>query len=169
MKKKYIVSPKIFHSILIHNLLLLVLLEIIVAIFCKNGYLTLALAALILKAIDFFVFFAKYSNAFIVFSADEIGLHTKYTHIKWEDIISYEVMETTAYKSHNKNPWYKIKCPSIVCVGNYDKDKSVFAQNKHQCGFFSLTKKHLKLIEKYGKGQTAAIDQLLKYYLDVVE
>ena len=163
------VSPRIIRSILLYNFLLLVLLEIIFAVFCKSGYLLMALTAIFVILINFSFSFSKYSNAFIIFSADETGISTKYINIKWEDIESYEVMETQAYLSHNKNPWYRIKCPSIVCIGSYEKDKSVFAQNKHRCVFFSLTKKQLKLIEQYGKGKSAAVDQLLEYYFNIVE
>ena len=169
MEKHYIVSPKIIRDILLHNLLMLVLLEIAFAIFSKSDYLIMALAAIFITIINFAFSFSKYRNAFILFSVNEIGISTKYTNIEWEEIESFEVMETKAYKIHDKNPWYMIKCPSIVCIGSCEKDKSVFAQNKHQCVFFSLTKKHLKLIEKYGKGKSAAIDQLLEYYLNIVE
>ena len=98
-------------------------------------------------------------NAFIRFWADEEGLHNKYLHLKWEDISTYELFEVT----YDLNLTLKIPCPSVICFGK-PNNKKFWKQNPKECVFISISPSHMQLLEKYGKGKSKAIDEILQRY-----
>ena len=164
MKSYHFTSPKIVGLLIVYRIFMLAFLEVMLVIFRNDMTFYLQIAAVFLVVLEFMIAYAKNRNAFVIFKINEIGLHSKYLSVRWVDISSYTLLESTTYVMNDPNPWYKIKAPSVVCIGNYDEGKSFFKQNRHECLFFSLTQKQLIAVNKFGKGKSEAVDQILEYY-----
>ena len=167
MKFTFFSSPKIVWSLIVHDALMLVISEVIITAFSNDTAYILQSAAVVFTLLYFAVEYKKYRNAFVIFKVDENGLHTKFLSTKWEEILSYTLIEPQAYVILDTNPWYRIKAPSIVCIGKFDDNKAFNRQSRHDCIFFSLSRKQLDAINKFGKGKSKAIDQVLEYYYDI--
>ena len=171
MNRRYFSSPKTVSVLSTTYITLVVLLEMSVIFFVKNdGKLFLGIGGFLLLLIRFFIDFKKYRNAFVLFQVDEQGLHTKYLDLDWTAFSSYVLLETEVYRSGQyKNPLFRVDSPSVVCLGECKKDKPFIAQNKRTCIFFSLTQKHLQLIETYGKTKSEFVEQFLNDYQKYAE
>ena len=164
--KKHFSSPKIVSVLGTTYITSEILLELCVIFFVKtDGKLFLGFLVFLLPLIFFLFDLKKYRNAFVLFQVDEQGLHTKYLDLNWSAFSSYEILETEVYRAgQNKNPLFRVDSPSVVCLGECKKDKPFIAQNKRTCIFFSLTQKHLRLIEAWGKGKSEYVEQFLNDY-----
>lgn len=102
-------------------------------------------------------------NALVKIKIDETGMSNPHFKIKWEDISSYELIEVHVYKKRH-NPFYKVEMPSVICIGECDKSKKFRKMDMSRCILFSMTNDFFSEIEKFGKGKSQAIDQILEYY-----
>lgn len=166
MKRMCFSSPKIVSVLITTAATSVILAELIVLLFAPNeAKLVLSVASVVLPWGYFLFSFIKFRNAFVLFSIDEEGIHTKYLDLDWTSFSSYEVLETNVYYAgQDKNPWYKANTPSVVCIGNVVKGKSFLSQNHRKCIFFSIIPKHMKLIEQYGRGKSEFVDHFLDDY-----
>lgn len=169
--KKHFSSPKIVSVLGTTYITSEILLELCVILLVKtDGKLFFGFLVFLLPLIFFLFDLKKYRNAFVLFQVDEQGLHTKYLDLDWSAFSSYETLETEVYRAgQNKNPWFRVDSPSVVCLGECAKGKPFVAQNRKNCIFFSMTQKHMQLIETYGKGKSEFVDRFLNDYQKYAE
>lgn len=163
--KKFFTSPKLVSVSVVYHLVTIFIFEMIFAIPFSSlvDFVFSLIVGIIVTSVLFVPTFIINRNAFNRFYVDDVGLHTKYLSIEWKDISSYEIMEVHIYTG-DINPRKKVSCPSVICIGEYDGAKSFKRQDPKKCIMFSLIKKQLDEIEKYGKGKSKTIDQILDFY-----
>ena len=162
MKNRFLSSPKLAKFVFTKIIVTSVLTSLFCLLFVKHLGLS-AIIVVLFIAFDGVPMVIKYKNAFVRIVVNDEGIENKWFSLKWEDISSYEILEVYAYWGHI-NPKYKIECSSVVCFGKISQDKKFTKQNPQNTIFVSLNQKQLQIIEKYGKGKSEKIDEILNFY-----
>ena len=154
--KKTFASPKIVYGFIVR--VVSVWLVAIIVYFWSADY-KIAITAWLLFIASICLDFFREKNGFIRVWVDDAGIHNKYYSIKWHEIDKYDLGEVVIYYYNTKKV-----CPSVIYFGNYKKDKAFLKQNPKECVFVSIIPSHMQLLEKYGKGKSKAIDEILQRY-----
>jgi hypothetical protein len=90
-------------------------------------------------------YFSTCHNAFQIVTIDSIGVHNKFTSIKWSEINKVKLIDVELYKYTFPKP---IVIDDIMVIGNV-KEGGFSMQNKKESVIISLTPKNKLLLQKY--------------------
>jgi hypothetical protein len=90
-------------------------------------------------------YFSTCHNAFQIVTIDSIGVHNKFTSIKWSEINKVKLIDVELYKYTFPKP---IVIDDIMVIGNV-KEGGFSMQNKKESVIISLTQKNKLLLQKY--------------------
>lgn len=159
--------PKLVKCIVIREAITIALVSIIAFLALRKNFPFMILAIVFFAAMALGSTMVVYRNSFSRFKIDSEGLTNGAFSIKWEEVDSYGIIECNFYPVDG-NITFKISCPSALCFGHFDENKKIQRQAPYACVFMSMTKSHLLLLKKYGKGRSATVDEILNKYSTVV-
>ena len=160
--KKHLTSPKFAKCFIIaYSLVIFSFLMVVLALSAGNimAVIIAVIACLSLVLIGL----NKEKNAFLKFWVNDEGIHNKYYSINWEEIKSYNICEV--YFRYNRT--FKIQCPSVLCLGVYDSNKTFSKQDPSKCIFISMTPQYFELLKQY-KDSSKVICEVIELYSSVI-
>ena len=159
--RKFYSSPKLVLYCFLYPLLSFIIGSSLLLIFLRGVFLVGSIGFALFWGFFFVRYFVRYRNAFCKVWIDEIGIHSNYVTFDWSKITNYKLLEVSVFFNENRS--CKIIFPSVVSIGNTIADRPFAKQKKEECIFFSLSPAELNLVEKYGRGKSEAIDDLLEH------
>ena len=96
----------------------------------------------------------------------EHGLSNRYLHFDWNDIHSYRLSRVFEVRKRKKI-FRNHDLPSFVCFGE-SVEGDFRQQSPKKCVFFEMTPKNMKMLMKFAKGKSPAIDEFLERYYTIV-